>query len=167
MTGLVTGVERYEITVQLNETSWQSLRFKREELVKTLPFGQSPVEKDTFYKAGNLLIIDCPANFECEYRRFNGCWAIVNEIGELGSIQVQLGGKKMRVKKSDTEPIDNPPAQLLDVANKVGALLEREDLDIFERRFLKMYLREQSFSQKQIKLLDQIYSDYYDVMHSD
>jgi preprotein translocase subunit YajC len=141
MQGSVNRIEEHEITVQLNEGKWKHLRFYREELLKALPFEQSTSSQNSFYNRGDLLIIDCPTGVDCDYKRFNGCWAIVNGIGELGSIKVQLAGRTMRVKKSDTEPIDNPSVVLKEIAEKVTTLLERKDLDSFDRRFLEMYLK--------------------------
>ena len=156
--GEVVSVEQYEIAVLLNQKKSKILRFYREELVKVLPLKRSSSE--SFYKQGDLLLIDCPKNVDCDYKHYNGCWAIVVSVGELGGIEVLLGGKTMRVKSSDTDPMDAADAQLREVAQKVNSLLCRDDIDEFDRNFLQQYLKRQTFTEAQIRHLD-YFSDYY------
>jgi len=158
--GTVTRIEQYEITVQIDDGKWKFLRFYREDLVKVLPFERNATAQKSFYKPGDLLLIDCPKNVDCDYKRYNDCWAVVIGIGELGGIQVQLAGKKANVMSSDTEPIDNPSDELRQVAEKVNKLLALDKLDEFDRETLQLYLRRQVFTSRQLQHLAQIWNAY-------
>lgn len=150
--GPVTRVEQHEITVQLDEGKWKHLRFYRDELVK--------VPAKSFYKSGNLVLIDCPASAEIEYRQWNGCWGLVKSVGQLGSVEVVVAGETMRFKPSDLDILDNPSPLFVSVAEQVVRLLKRDDLDEFERQLLTLYLRRQVFSQRQLELLASLVEHY-------
>ncbi len=150
--GPVTRVEQHEITVQLDEGKWKHLRFYRDELVK--------VPAKSFYKSDNLVLIDCPASAEIEYRQWNGCWGLVKSVGQLGSVEVVVAGETMRFKPSDLDILDNPSPLFVSVAEQVVRLLKRDDLDEFERQLLTLYLRRQVFSQRQLDLLASLVEHY-------
>lgn len=156
MTGPVTRVEEYEITVQLNDTNWKHLRFYRNELAACEPPEKPP---DTFYKPGDMVVIDCrvPRKVDYDYRHYNGCWAVVNRVGSSGNLIVHLAGKTMSVLRIDVDPIDNPSTELSQTAQKINALLERDDLDEFDRHMLELYLRRQFFTPAQQHRLNQIW----------
>lgn len=168
--GPVTRVEQYEITVQLDEGKWKHLRFYRDELVKVpapndelnqmIEGAISPTPPKSFYKSGDIVFIDCPASAGQEYRQWNGCWGLVKSVGQLGSVEVLVAGKTMRFSPNDLDILDNPSPLFVSVAEKVVRLLKRDDLDEFERQLLTLYLRRQTFSQRQLELLTSLVEHY-------
>lgn len=161
--GPVTRIETYEITVQIDNGKWKFLRFYREELVKILPFEQNTTTSRSFYKPDDLLIINCPKRVrakDCDYKKYNGCWAVVNRVGESKHLEVQLAGGKVFVMTSEVDPIDDPPRELKQVAHKVNSLLSLNNLAEIDRHTLNFYLRKQIFDELEIQRLDQIWNDY-------
>lgn len=176
--GAVTRVEKYEITVQLDEEKWRHLRFYRNELVKVpapneelnqmieSTYAQAPARtiaptpRESFYKRGDFVLIDCPKSAGQEYRQWNGCWGIVKSVGRLGSVELVVADKTMRFSPSDLEMLDNPTPIFVEVAERVVRLLKRDDLDEFERQFLTLYLRRQTFTQRQLELLADLVEHY-------
>ncbi len=66
----------------------------------------------------------------------------------------------MRFSPSDLEMLDNPTPIFVEVAERVVRLLKRDDLDEFERQFLTLYLRRQTFTQRQLELLADLVEHY-------
>lgn len=113
------------------------------------------------YKQGDIVAIAVPRKVNCDYKRYNGCWAVVNGVGALGSVKLQLAGKMINVMNSDVEPIDNPPSTFKEVAQKVSQLLDLEELDEMDRQTLEFLLRRQVFNKKQLHRLNYIWNDYF------
>ncbi len=115
----------------------------------------------SFYKRGDIVVIDCPASAGKEYRQWNGCWGLVKSVGKLGSVEVVVAGETMRFPPSDLEIIDNPSPIFVEVAEKVVRLLKRDDLDECERYLLMgFYLRRQTFTQRQLEMLEDLIDHY-------
>jgi hypothetical protein len=184
--GPVTRIENEQVTVQLDEDRWKHLRFYRDELVKVpapneelnqmiegviasrcdespdFPSGAvSERPPKSFYKRGDIVVIDCPASAGQEYRQWNGCSGLVKSVGKLGSVEVVVAGETMRFPPSDLEIIDNPSPIFVEVAEKVVRLLKRDDLDECERYLLMgFYLRRQTFTQWQLEMLEDLIDHY-------
>jgi hypothetical protein len=177
--GSVTRVEQHEITVQLDDGKWKHLRFYRDELVKVpapndelnrmieSTYAETRADESaqgsakSFFRVGDLVLIDCPARAEKEYKQWNGCWGLVKSVGQLGSVEVAIAGETMRFPPSDLEIIDNPSPIFVEVASKVVQLLKRNDLDECERYLLMgFYLRRQTFTQRQLEMLEDLINHY-------
>ncbi len=177
--GPVTRVEQYEITVQLDEDKWKHLRFYRDELVK-VPApndelnhmiesacaeaeGRVASAQDSatsFYKRGDLVLIDCPTSAEKEYRQWNGCWGLVKSVGRSGSVEVVIGANTVRFKASDLDMIDNPMPILKEIAEHLNQLLSRDDLDELDRQTLTFYHRRLNFTERQLQVLAGLWNHY-------
>ena len=169
--GPVMRIESEQVTVKLDEDKWKYLRFYRDELLRVpapkhelshmiegASTSRSPL---SFYKRGDIVVIDCPASAAPEYCRWNGCWGLVNSVGQLGSVEVVVAGETMRFPPSDLEIIDNPSPVFVEVAEKVVCLLKRDDLDACEPYLLMgFYLRQQTFTQRQMEMLVDIVDHY-------
>ena len=102
--GPVTRVEQHEITVQLDDVLWKHSRFYRDELVKVPPPNEelnhmiessiASAPPKSFYSKGDIVVIDCPASAGQEYRRWNGYWGLITNIGRSGSVEVVVAGRE-------------------------------------------------------------------------
>lgn len=118
-------------------------------------------QQQSFYKHGDLVLIDCPNGAGPEYRRWNGCWAVVGGLGHSGSsVEVVIAGKKVCFMKSDLNPIDSPAPVLKEIAEKVNRLFNREDLDELDKQFLDFYVRRLTFTEMQLDRLAYIWGQY-------
>lgn len=178
--GPVTRVDQYEITVQLDEGKWKHLRFYRHELVKVpapndelnrmiqgasreaLDSASLKSEFQSFYKRDDLVLIDCPASAEKEYKQWNGCWGKVKSVGRSGSLEVMIGGNTVRFKASDLDMIDNPMPILKEIAEHLNQLLSRADLDELDRQTLTFYHRRLNFTDRQLQVLTGLWNHYTD-----
>jgi hypothetical protein len=157
--GSVVGIQGHEIIVRIGKGKQELVRFYREELVKALPIEQGAQSAQGFYKVGDLAIFDFPKGSVAEDRRHNGKWTLISDINE-NSVQAYTGDEFMPIKSSNLDPIDNPGASLRMVAERVTKLLQRDDLDEFDKIALKPYLKRTSFTDRQIELLDSIWNCY-------
>ncbi len=106
----------------------------------------------------DLAIIDC--RVDCHYKQYKGYWAVIKGTTISGNVEVQVAGRSVVVMQSDLDPIDAPPSDFKDMAEKVNGLLARDDLDSFDKRILEMYLREQFFSVRQREILVDLWNYY-------
>lgn len=176
--GPVTRVEQHEITVQLDDGKWKHLRFYRDELVKVPPpndelsrmiesvVAEAKADSNaqgsakSFYKSGDLVLIDCPTSAGKEYRQWNGCWGLVKSVGRSGSVEVVIGAKTVRFKASDLDMIDNPMPILKEIAEHLNQLLSRSDIDELDRQTLTFYQRRLVFTDRQLQVLADLWNHY-------
>ncbi|MDJ0719524.1 MAG: hypothetical protein QNJ54_35775 [Prochloraceae cyanobacterium] len=160
MRGVVTKVEEYEITVQLDDDSKQLLRFYRDELVKIdAPNRELNQLIEQVDRIGDLVTIDCPGEAEFSQRLYNGYWGQVISMGD-GVVEVVVKGKPVKFMKSDVKPVDNPTPVLREIVEKVNQLLSREDLDELDKQILEFYVGRFSFTDNQLKRLEQVWDTY-------
>lgn len=121
----------------------------------------APQPTRSFLKPGDAVLVKCPRGSLAEVKKWNGCWALIEDVGELGSLGIVAGdGVKMRFKPNEVEIIDNPTPEFVSVAERVVRLLKRDDLQPVERQMIVVYLRSQTFTPVQLQFLDYI-DKYY------
>ncbi len=77
------------------------------------------------------------------------------EIGELGSLRVDVGSTQVQLLPFDLKPIDNPSPQLKDVAHRV-LRLRKLSLDEIEEKMLDVLQTREWFSARQLVHLENI-----------
>jgi hypothetical protein len=86
-------------------------------------------------------------------------WGIVLEIGELGSVKVDVGKVVLQLLPFDLKPIDTPSPQLMDVAVRVLRLRKLE-LDEIEEKMLDVLQVREWFTSHQLiylKTIEKLY----------
>ena len=109
------------------------------------------------YQAGDLVIIDIDraASIDAATQKYKGLWGIVQEIGELGSVKVDVGCVTLQLLPFDLKPIDNPSPQLRDVALRLLRLRKLE-LDEIEEKMLDVLQAREWFTDHQLIHLETI-----------
>ncbi len=109
------------------------------------------------FAVGDLVRIDLDptTSIDAMTRKYNGLWGIVLEIGELGSLRVDVGSTQVQLLPFDLQPIDNPSPQLKDVAHRV-LRLRKLPLDEIEEKMLDVLQARESFTQHQLVHLENI-----------
>lgn len=109
------------------------------------------------FAAGDLVRIDIDriTLVDTITRKHNGLWGIVLEIGELGSLRVELGSTQVQLLHNDLRPIDNPSPQLQDVAHRV-LRLRKLSLDEIEEKMLDVLQAREWFTEHQLIHLENI-----------
>ncbi len=158
--GSVTRVEKYEITVQLDDDRWKNLRFYRDELIK-VPAQSEQLNQiiESAYQCGDLVMIDCPRVADRSQRLHNGCWGTVVDLGRC-SVEVVVRGQRVRFMNSDVKNVDNPTPILRDIASRLNQLFNRDDLDELDRQILEFYVRRLNFTDKQLERLAHVWDVY-------
>ena len=135
------------------QPEWSCLRFKVQELIK--------VPAPPPYKVSDVVVIDIDHREAAspQEKKWNGFWGIVTQIGELGSLAVNVGSESLRLFSRDLKPIDAPSSQLRDVAWRLLRLRSLE-LDEIEQRMLDVLQRREWFTSKQLVHLDHLESLY-------
>jgi ParB/RepB/Spo0J family partition protein len=133
-----------------------SVRFDPQEL--TLSAKAPPPSP---YQAGDLVRIDIDraVSIEAAVQKFKGLWGRVEEIGELGSVKVDVGCRTLQLFAFDLKPIDNPSSQLKDVAVRVLRLRKLE-LDEIEQKMLDVLQAREWFTAHQLIHLETIENLY-------
>ena len=124
--------------------------------------GVAPIQSR--FKSGDWILIDCPRSADLEQRRHNGCWGRVLDVAVSGNPKVEVGSNTVLFMASDLQVLVNPSPAFVQVAEKVVGLLKRSDLDEFERKFLTLYLQQQTFTERQMEMLAGIV-DHYETNH--
>jgi len=96
---------------------------------------------------------------EQEQRKWNGFWGKVAQLGEMGSLKVDMGKESLRLFPRDVHPVDAPNTELQQVVERV-LRLRRLDLDEFEEGILDMFQRREWFKPRQLDHLDFIEKFY-------
>jgi ribosomal protein L21E len=139
------------LSVSLEEAK-QKKNFSPQELAL---LGKAPLPCP--YRVGELVRIDIDSvsSIEALTRKYNGLWGIVLEIGELGSVKVDVGSTQVQLLPLDLQPIDNPSPQLKDVAHRV-LRLRKLSLDEIEEKMLDVLQTREWFSAHQLVHLENI-----------
>lgn len=136
---------------------------KVKEILFAKRSAKRPNLEQVVVKAGDLVLIKCDKDVEKEYRRWHGCWALVQSVGRSNSnVKVAIGGQTMTFHKNDIRLIDNPGDDFQAVAKRVNELLERDDIDDFGRDVLHLYLRRQTFNKTALDVLASLWRRYTD-----
>jgi hypothetical protein len=109
------------------------------------------------FVVGDLVRIDIDrtTSIDVMTRKYNGLWGIVLEIGELGSLRVDVGSTQVQLLHCDLQSIDNPSPQLKDVAHRV-LWLRRLSLDEIEEKMLDVLQTREGFTTHQLVHLENI-----------
>jgi ribosomal protein L21E len=109
------------------------------------------------YQAGDLVRIDIDraASIDAATQKYKGLWGIVQEIGELGSVKVDVGCATLQLLPFDLKPIDNPSPQLRDVALRL-LRLRKLSLDEIEEKMLDVLQAREWFTDHQLIHLETI-----------
>ncbi len=92
-------------------------------------------------------------------KRWNGFWGKVTQLGEMGSLTVDVGKESLQLFPRDLKPIDAPDSELRSVLERVLGLRKLE-LDDFEEGILDMFQRREWFKPRQLHYLDFIEKFY-------
>ncbi len=114
---------------------------------------QSPSQ----FQVGDLVFVDidrCEAASPQE-KKWNGFWGIVAQIGEMGSLAVNVGSESLRLFSRDLKPIDLPSKDLRDVVSRLLKLRSLE-LDEIEERMLDVIQKREWLTSKQLIHLENI-----------
>ena len=144
----IFGVEP-EISVNLGH---DKIRFYPHEL--TLVTKAPP---PSLFKKGDLVLIDIDRTevADPQERKWNGFWGEVTQIGETGSIVVNVGVQPLRLFGRDLKPLDASSDQLRDVATRV-LRLRLLVLEEMEEKMLDVLQTRDWFTTKQLLYLEAI-----------
>jgi hypothetical protein len=112
------------------------------------------------FALGDLVRIDRAAVIEAANKKYQGLWGIVLEIGELGSVKVDVGRVVLQLLPFDLKPIDAPSSQFKDVAVRVLRLRKLE-LDEIEEKMLDVLQVREWFTSHQLiylKTIEKLYA---------
>ncbi len=112
------------------------------------------------FALGDLVRIDRTAAVEAANKKYKGLWGIVLEIGELGSVKVDVGKVVLQLLPFDLKPIDASSSQLMDVAVRVLRLRKLE-LDEIEEKMLDVLQVREWFTSHQLiylKTIEKLYA---------
>ncbi len=132
------------------------LRFSPHELswlVRAAP--QNPV------RIGDIVFVGIDAREAASphEKRWNGFWGKVTQLGEMGSLTVDVGKESLQLFPRDIKPIDAADSELRSVVERVLGL-RRLELDEFEQGMLDMLQRREWFSPRQLHYLKVVESFY-------
>ena len=111
------------------------------------------------FAPGDLVRLDCATAVEVANKKYQGLWGIVLEIGELGSVKVDVGKVVLQLLPFDLKSIDAPSPQLKDVAVRVLRLRKLE-LDEIEEKMLDVLQVREWFTSHQLiylKTIEKLY----------
>jgi hypothetical protein len=112
------------------------------------------------FALGDLVRIDRTAAVEAANKKYQGFWGIVLEIGELGSIKVDVGKVVLQLLPFDLRSIDALSPQLMDVAVRV-LRLRKLKLDEIEEKMLDVLQVREWFTSHQLiylKTIEKLYA---------
>jgi len=96
--------------------------------------------------------------------KWNGYWGKVAQIGEMGSLSVDVGSESFQLFPRDVKLVDSPSSELRQVAERV-LRLRRLELDKVEEKILDVFQRREWFTPRQLDYLDVmekfLYADLY------
>ncbi len=109
------------------------------------------------FQVGALVFVDIDRREAAspQEKNWNGFWGIVTQIGEMGSLAVNVGSESLRLFSRDLKPIDLPSKDLRDVVSRLLKLRSLE-LDEIEERMLDVIQRREWLTSKQLIHLDNI-----------
>jgi len=92
-------------------------------------------------------------------KKWNGYWGRVTQVGEMGSLSVDVGFESLQLFTRDLKPVEQQSAELRQVVERVLRLRSLE-LDEFEEGILDMFQRREWFKPRQLEHLDCIEKFY-------
>ncbi len=144
-----------QVSVSL-ENMADKLRFEPRELcllVRAAP--QDPIHAEDIV----FICIDRQEATSPQDRKWNGFWGKVTQIGEMGSLSVDVGKESLRLFLRDLKPVDSPTSELRQVVERV-LRLRRFELDEVEEAILDVLQRREWFKPRQLDHLDFIEKFY-------
>lgn len=163
--GAISRIEKFEITIHVDDGSNRCLRFYPEELVKAAPPNKDvnlEVITHPSYSVGDVVWIDTRWDAPSELKAHNGCWGVVTTIGASGgTFEVNVRGKKIWYMSGDMQGTKDLGEALRDVCERVAMLYNREDLDRSEKAVLETFVDNLQFTERQLHLLSHVWSLYY------
>jgi len=121
----------------------------------------SPDSVSSQYRIGDIVVLDIDRQeaASSQERRFNGFWGMVMQIGELGSLTVNVGSQSLQLFPRDLRPIDVLSNELQNIVRRVLRLRSLE-LDEIEQRMLDVIQKREWFTTKQLIHLENIHKLY-------
>lgn len=109
------------------------------------------------FHVGDIAIVDID-RFEAasaQHKKWNGFWGKVTQIGEMGSLTVDVGSESLQLFPRDLKQIDAPSNELRQVVERV-LRLRCLKLDEIEQGMLDIIQRREWFTSKQLVHLENI-----------
>jgi len=118
------------------------------------------------FQVSDIVVIDIerPSAVEAQEKRWNGFLGKVTQIGEMGSLTVNVGPETKQLFPRDLRPIDAPSGELRNVVERV-LRLRGVELDEIEERMLDVIQRREWFTAHQLTHLENIEKLYPQVLH--
>ncbi len=128
------------------------IRFEPSELcllVRSAP--QTPV------RVGDIVFIRIERHEAAspEQKKWNGFWGQVAQIGEMGSLKVDVGSESLQLFPRDLKPVDEQDGELRHLAERV-LRLRRLELDEAEVGLLDLFQRREWLTPRQLDYLQLI-----------
>jgi len=115
------------------------------------------------FRVGDIVFVDIDRHEAAspQEKKWNGCWGKVTQIGEMGSLTVDVGFQSLQLFPRDLKPIDAPTTDMGNVVERV-LWLRGSELDEIEQRMLDVIQRRSWFTPKQMVHLENIEKLYPD-----
>lgn len=104
------------------------------------------------YNSDDIVLIE---NGEQAYAQYRNCWAVVKKVYSQ-SAEIAIMGQVLQVPRNALKKLDLIDESLRQVARRIVALLERNDLDEMEREILQSYHKRFWLTDWQLQLLSAI-----------
>jgi len=137
------------------------VRFEPHELsllVRAAP--QNPIQMEDIV----FIRIDRQEAASQQQMKWNGYWGKVAQIGEMGSLSVDVGSESFQLFPHDVKLVDSPSSELRQVAERV-LRLRRLELDEVEEKILDVFQRREWFTPRQLDYLDVMEKFFYADLH--
>jgi ribosomal protein L21E len=107
------------------------------------------------FSVGDLVLVNINRHeaASAQEKKWNGCWGKVTQIGEMGSVTVDVGKESLQLFPRDLKPTDAPASSLHEVVDRV-LLLRHLELDEVESIVLDVIQRREWFTPRQLDYLD-------------
>lgn len=119
------------------------------------------------FPVNDLVFIDIDRHeaVSSQEKKWDGYWGKVTQIGEMGSVTVDVGKESLQLFPRDLKPIDAPCVDLQDVVERVLRLRGFE-LDEIEERMLDVFQLREWFTEKQMIHLKNIETLYLQTLYA-
>jgi len=149
-----------QISVSIESVN-DKVRFEPHELsllMRAAPGNPIQVEDMVFIR------IDRQEAASQQQTKWNSYWGKVAQIGEMGSLSVDVGSESFQLFPRDVKLVDSPSSELRQVAERV-LRLRRLELDEVEERILDVLQRREWFAPRQLDYLDVMENFFYADLH--
>lgn len=115
------------------------------------------------FRVGDIVFVDIDRReaASVQEKRWNGFWGKITQIGEMGSLTVDIGSYALQLFPRDLKPIDAQGSELRQVVERV-LRLRRFELDPIEQTMLDVLQQREWFTPKQLIYLGKIEQHYPD-----